>query len=131
MRLRVVDASALVELLLATRKGDRVDAALGGELCAAPELVHVEVISTLARLVRVSHIGDEDADGAVTAFARMPVTLVSHAQLTQHAWGLRNRVRVTDAFYIACAKKLDCPLITCDGRLTRAPLPGVSMVHVN
>ena len=46
------------------------------------------------------------------------------------AWALRDRVRITDAFYVACAKTLDAELVTRDGALSRAPLPDIAIRYV-
>ncbi|MBA2420226.1 MAG: type II toxin-antitoxin system VapC family toxin [Thermoleophilaceae bacterium] len=36
-------------------------------------------------------------------------------------WELREKVSAYDASYIALAELLDCPLLTADARLSRAP----------
>ena len=130
-RLKVVDASAVVELLLRTPKGIRVESRIVGEPLVAPELLHVEVVSAIARFVRADAVSVEDADKAIATFARTRITLMPQLELVAGAWQLRDRVRVTDAFYVVCAKRHGAALVTCDGRLTRAPLPGITidLVH--
>jgi predicted nucleic acid-binding protein len=125
----VVDASAVVDVLLETGRGQRVAARLDDTL-VAPELLYVEVCSALARLVRADAIEKRDADLAVRRVVRMPVTPMSNSLLTARAWQLRERVRMADAFYAACAMVFGAPLLTTDTRLGAAPLPGVTITVV-
>lgn len=126
----VIDASALVELLLRTPRGAQVATALATGDAAAPELLDVEVLSTLARLVRGKIISDREASLAGTTLPRAAVTRLSHPPLVARVWELRDRVRIADGFYVACAERLGMPLVTVDARLARAPLPGVSILLV-
>jgi predicted nucleic acid-binding protein len=125
----VVDASAVVDVLLETGRGRRV-AALLDDALVAPELLYVEVCSALARLVRANAIDKRDGDLAMRRAVRMPVTPMSNALLASRAWQLRERVRVSDAFYAACALAFAAPLLTTDARLGAAPLPGVTVTVV-
>lgn len=129
--MKVIDASALVEILLGSAKGERVGAALRGDQVAAPELLSVEVTSTLARLVRAEELDRSDAAQAVQTFARTKIKFVGHRELVAPAWALRDRIRISDAFYVASARRLRAPLVTCDGRLKRAPLPGITITLVS
>ena len=43
--------------------------------------------------------------------------------MLQRAYELRATVTVYDAVYVALAEALDCPLLTADARLARAPGP--------
>jgi predicted nucleic acid-binding protein len=125
-----IDASALLELLLQTPKAAQVTAAISGGDVAAPELIDVEVLSALARLVRGNHVAEADATAAARLLTRVAVTRVSHPLLASRVWQLRDRVRVADGFYVACAERRKTPLVTADARLARAPLPGVSILLV-
>ena len=42
----------------------------------------------------------------------MPVTRIPHRPLVERAWRLRNQVRISDAFYVACAELVDGSLLT-------------------
>ena len=43
--------------------------------------------------------------------------------LLGRVWGLRENVSAYDGTYVALAESLDCPLVTADARLGRAPGP--------
>lgn len=90
----------------------------------------VESSSALHRLVRARVLTGAEADVAVSLVAAMPVRLVTHELLLGEAWRLRHAVRMADAFYLACARRLDAPLLTSDARLARSGVPGVTVTLV-
>ena len=126
----VIDASALVELLLNTTRARAVNQAIGTTDMVAPDVVNFEVLSTLRRLERTGKLSaqlatqaiDDLADAAVNRFPTLPLLPV--------AWRLRANVTASDAFYVALARDLGCALVTGDLRLSRAPKLGVSLVTV-
>ena len=115
----VVDASAVIEMLLRTRRGETVAQHVVAETIAAPELLDVEVASALARLERAGTLSQLEAKTAVRLFTRLPVRRVSHAFLIRRAWAARSQLRMTDAFYVAASEWVGAPLLTCDARLGR------------
>lgn len=128
----VVDASALVDVLARTPRGDRVTKHLATEEpVVAPELVDVEVLSALARLQRAGAVGAATADRGVALLASMPMRRISHTHLTDEVWQLREHVRIADAFYLACARVVGGTLLTTDARLGRAPVPEVTVTVVS
>ena len=116
----VVDASAAVEYLLRTPLGVAVAELLDGASLAAPELLDAEVVSVLRREVLGGRLDDARAEKAVEYLAHWPVDRVSHRELGRLAWRYRYNVGAYDAFYVAVARGLGVPLLTADGRLTRA-----------
>jgi predicted nucleic acid-binding protein len=119
----VLDASAVVELLLDTVTGRRVamlieDAALG---LHAPHLLDVEVVSVLRRFVRDGSLDEEEAQAAIGDLLALDLERHSHEALLERAWDLRANVTTYDAVYVALAEALDATLLTCDRRLARAP----------
>ena len=50
--------------------------------------------------------------------------------LTDRIWELRDNLTAYEATYAAVAEALDCPLLTTDGRLARAPGIRCSVVLV-
>lgn len=118
----VIDASAVVDLVLDRPQGDRVAAVMRQhDVTCAPELILVEAASALWRLVRSGHIpAGEAAHLALRRINRMPTRLIGHRQLVVGAWDDRQFLRISDAFYVACARQLDVPLLTTDQRMARA-----------
>lgn len=125
----VVDASALVEILLVTSRGAAVADAVAGSDMLAPDMINAEVLSVLRRLEHVGRLSAERARAAVGDLGLAPVTRMLTSPLLSSAWELRANVSAYDGLYVALAA-LDCPLITGDFRLARAPGLGLATVVV-
>jgi predicted nucleic acid-binding protein len=119
----VVDASALLEFLLQTPLGARVETRLFRDHVEfhAPHLADVEVTQGLRRLVRLGEVSQERAADAIADLADLDLHRHSHVGLVARAWKLRENVTAYDAMYIALAEALDAPVVTCDGPLGKAP----------
>ncbi len=117
----VVDASCAIEVLLGTEAARKIETRWreGGAL-HAPEVVDLEVLQVLRRLVAAREISDDRATIAVGALERLPLRRWSHGPLRQRAWALRANLTAYDAAYVALAERLRCPLLTRDARLARA-----------
>ena len=119
----VLDASALVELLLGTSQGHTIagritDPRLG---LHTPHLADVEVAQALRRYVREGALDAVSAASALADLRALDLERHSHEPLLDRVWALRENVTAYDAVYVALAEALDAPLLTCDGRLARAP----------
>jgi predicted nucleic acid-binding protein len=119
----VLDASAVVELLLDTAVGRRVgilieDPALGLHV---PHLLDVEVISVLRRYAREGLIGDAEAEAAIEDLLALDLQRHSHEGLLERAWTLRKNTTAYDAVYVALAEALSATLVTCDTKLAKSP----------
>jgi predicted nucleic acid-binding protein len=119
----VLDASALVELILDTQTGQLVAGRIAdpAEGLHVPHLADVEVVQALRRFVRE---GDIDADAAAVAlddFRALDLQRHAHEPLLERVWELRKNMTAYDAVYVALAEGLDTILITCDRRLAHAP----------
>jgi predicted nucleic acid-binding protein len=121
----VLDASTAVNALIPGALRAVSLRAIGSEDFAAPALIDSEVASALARLERARRLTGAEADAALTVWADLDVERVDLPQLLPQAWGLRHRIQLTDAFYVVLARALECPLLTCDGKLARAGIPGL------
>lgn len=119
----VLDASAVVELLLATEIGRAVAARIGdpGLSLHAPHLLDVEVAQALRRYVRGGDLDDEAAAAALEDLRSLDLARHSHEPLLERVWALRENLTAYDAVYVALAEALDTTVLTCDGRLRRAP----------
>ena len=127
----ILDASAALELLLATPTGAIVERHLrAADHRMAPELIDVEVLHALRRLVAATVLSEDDGRTAVGRLARMPVTRIPHAPLLTDAWRLRHNLSAYDAIYVALARATNLGLLTLDRRLAAAPGLGVSVTVV-
>lgn len=118
----VVDAGVLVTALADDgTDGDLARARLRGEILAAPELVDLEVLSVLRRLVRGGQLPVRRAEQALADLMALPLERVPHRQLLPRCWALRDNLTVYDASYVALAETLGALLLTADARLSRAP----------
>jgi predicted nucleic acid-binding protein len=118
----VVDASAMVELLLRTAAAPSIQARMFGshEELHAPQLIDVEVAQVLRRYVLA---GELDADHGRTLLADLalfPMRRHPHQFLLQRIWGLRDNLSAYDATYVALAEALDAALLSDDRRLVTA-----------
>ena len=126
----VIDASALVEIVLRTMLGEVVAGTIRDRNLIAPELIDAEVLSTLRRGVLADTVPETDAAAAVQRLINAPITRHSHSALVTEAWRYRHNVSAYDAFYLALARKHELPLITVDARLSRAPVTNVAIINL-
>ena len=119
----VLDASALVELILDTPTGQLVAARIAdpAEDLHAPHLADIEVVQALRRYVREGEIDASAAAVALDDFRALDLQRYAHEPLLERVWELRKNLTAYDAVYVALAEVLDSILLTCDGPLSRAP----------
>jgi predicted nucleic acid-binding protein len=117
----VVDASVLAPALADDgADGDRVRERLRGEQLVAPELVDLEVLSTLRRAARGGHLDERRSGQALDDLAALPLRRVSHRALLPRVWELRDNLTAYDAAYVALAEALNALLVTADGAMEKA-----------
>lgn len=119
----VVDASALLEFLLQTPVGARVEARLfrDEDDIHAPHLVDVEVAQGLRRLVRGGEVSPVRAAEALVDLGDLDLHRHPHLDLLTRAWKLRENLTVYDAMYVVLAEALGATVITCDEAIGSAP----------
>jgi predicted nucleic acid-binding protein len=116
----VLDASVLVDILAGTELADLVRARLTRAVMHAPAHIDVEVLSAIGRLHRADSLDKEQAQIALDALSRLPITRHPLPELLHGAWARRDYLRLTDALYAELAEQLHAPLLTTDPRLARA-----------
>lgn len=118
--MRVVDAGAVVELLVGRLDPDR----LGQEELAAPHLIDSEVTQVLRGLVRRAALTVKQAERAMDGFSRLMLSRFPADWLRPRMWELRHNLSAYDATYVALAELTDATaLLTTDARLVTAPGP--------
>jgi len=121
----VVDASAIAELVLARPAAEEIERHIAAHRYAmhAPQLLDIEVLSALRRVVASGEASSLRAAEAVTDLLDLPVERYPHDGLVPRAWELRDNFSAYDAVYLALAEALlegGVPLLTADTRLARA-----------
>ena len=118
----VVDASALLEVLLRTSAAKAVEDRLFGlrETLHAPHLVDLEVAQVIRRYAAANQIDGERGRAALVNLADFPIQRYPHSILLRRIWDLRSNLTAYDAAYVALAEALGAPLLTRDRRLASA-----------
>ncbi len=119
----VLDASAVVELLLNTKTGRVVAERLADPAIDlhAPHLLDVEVTQVLRRYVRDGTLTPREAAATLVDLRALDIERYGHEALLDRVWALRENLTAYDAVYVALAEALGTTLLTCDRRLARAP----------
>ncbi|HUI15884.1 MAG TPA: type II toxin-antitoxin system VapC family toxin [Xanthobacteraceae bacterium] len=119
----VIDASALLEILLRTPSAQAVETRLFEEprqTMHAPHLLDVEVAQVLRRYAAMGEIDDQRGAEALADLADFPIRRYPHDFLLTRVWTLRNNFTAYDAVYVALAEALNARLLTRDQRLAAA-----------
>ncbi len=118
----VVDASAVIEVLLRTPAADAVESRLfaPGQTLHAPHLLDIEVAQVIRRYAARGEIDGERGRLALDDLGDLRMQRYPHDFLLPRVWALRNNITAYDAVYIALAEALDAVLLTRDHRLAAA-----------
>lgn len=119
----VIDASAMIELLLRTPRAARIAARLATPRVTihAPHLLDLEVLSALRALEARKVLATADATKAINDLLAAQLVRYPHDALLARTWALRGNLTAYDAAYVALAERLAAPLLTCDAQLAAAP----------
>jgi len=123
--LAVVDASALVAFYAADdpRRAKITARLAAGDALFAPAHLDAEIVSALRGLGRANPLLRAAVPRALGHLAAIPIRRMPLAPLLQRIWDLRDTLSAYDAAYVALAERLNGPLITCDGKLSKASGP--------
>jgi predicted nucleic acid-binding protein len=118
----VVDASALLEVLLRTPAANAVEDRIFApqQTLHAPHLLDVEVAQVVRRYAAHGEIDSARGRMALSDLADLSLRRYPHDFLLPRIWDLRNNLTAYDAAYVALAEVLDIPLLTRDRRLAAA-----------
>lgn len=116
---RVVDASALIDLLLGRALDEQARAWFADEDVTwhAPDIVGVEITSVLGRLTLADECTTHRARAALEDFYDLGLTFHFSLDLLDVALSLHGSISAYDAVYVALAMALPAPLVTADRRL--------------
>ncbi len=111
----VVDASALVDVLLGGELGAAVASRLVGHRLHTPAHADAEVLSALGRLHRGDQIPASAVELMLVRLAASPMQRHPLAGLLAGAWGRRHNLCLADAVYVELAASRYVSLITTEG----------------
>ena len=119
----VLDASAVIEWLLWTSRGIRIDQRLFAKPVTlhTPHLLDVEVAQVLRRYARDGIITVQRGQEALEDLSDLYLHRYPHDFLMQRVWELRSNLTAYDAVYVALAEVINAPLVTCDAKIASAP----------
>lgn len=122
MNFVVADASALVEYLLGSLRGNDVSPVIEDPDANvhAPALCDVEVASALRGLLLARQIDYRRACDALADYQALPLTRHLHGPFLERVLNMRDNFSAYDAVYVALAEALDASLVTCDAALAKA-----------
>lgn len=125
----VVDASLLVAALVDSGKeGKGAESAVTEGYPAGPELVLAEASNILRRLEQSGEISRLEANIAHGDLLRLDLELFPFAPFADRVWELRHNLTSYDAWYVALAEALDCPLVTLDRKLGQSSGPRCKII---
>jgi predicted nucleic acid-binding protein len=115
----VIDASAVIELLLNSPAGARIAQRIfvEGESLHVPHVVDLEVAQVIRRYVFSKQLTEERALQALEDFSDLPFHRYAHFDFIPRIWELRVSLTAYDAAYVSLAEALDSTLLTCDMKL--------------
>jgi predicted nucleic acid-binding protein len=118
----VVDASALLEVLLRTSRVEAIESRFfdRSEPLHSPHLLDVEVAQVIRRYTMRGALDVVRAQAALDDLADFPIQRHSHGFLLRRVWDLRANLTAYDAIYVALAETLEATLLTHDRRLATA-----------
>ncbi len=120
----VLDASALLAALVDSGSaGTWAESLIESNELAAPEILLAETTNILRRLELGGEIDPLHADWAQESLLQLNIQLFPYLPFADRIWALRQNVTSYDAWYVAVAEALGCPLATLDKKLASASGP--------
>jgi len=116
----IIDASAMVDLLVGSPHGVPIDERLRGNALHVPAHFDAEVFSALGRLERAGELTARQVEERIGYLKEAPIKRHLLASLLNGAWKRRHNLRLVDALYVELANQLESPIITTDARLAAA-----------
>lgn len=116
----IIDASAMVDLLVGSPVAAAVEHRLRGHDLHVPAHFDAEVLAALGRLQRAGELTVRQVTTRVQRVSAAPLQRHLLAPLLGGAWKLRHNLRMVDALYVELASRLDAPVVTTDARLAAA-----------
>ena len=127
--LKVVDASAMIDVLSGTQRRAKLLPIFDDDLLA-PALLISEVYSFLKRMEATRRLSRRDAEQIAHALQQAPIEYLPTWPYAEQMWNWRDNLSPYDSSYVALADDLGAPLITTDSRLGRAAANLVTVISI-
>jgi len=125
----VIDASAIVDLILGGELGDAVYRRIFGNELHAPAHIDAEVLSAFGRMNRAGSKSDRDTLENLNEFLGAPISRHAIGDLLIGAWSRRDNLSLKDAIYVELSQKLTMQIITTDKAM--ASIRNAEVISVN
>lgn len=115
----VVDAAAMIELLMRSTAGLMVETLIARDTACAPHLLDPEVLHRVVTMGKHGQLDRSEVHSGVADLRDAPIVRVDHRPLLVTAARFAAAMSGYDALYAALAHETDATLVTADGRLAR------------
>ena len=86
-----------------------------------PHLIDTEIANAVRGHVRRAELDEDSGWEILHTFRWLGITRHGTFSMLDRVWDLRHNLSADDAAYVALAEALQCPLVTGDARISRAP----------
>lgn len=114
----VIDASALIEILLKDETAAKSRRLLSHDLFA-PAILIPETVNALKKSARLKLVTKAIAREKIAYLSLLPIDLVPMQRLALEIWQLSDSLSAYDACYVSLAMQLEHTLITNDRKLAK------------
>ncbi|NQT86894.1 type II toxin-antitoxin system VapC family toxin [bacterium] len=116
----VIDASAILAVIVAEPERDRIVEMTDGQSLVAPGSVPWEIGNAFSSMLKQKRLGLEEAKQGLSIFESVPIRYLAvdleNALSIAHA----HKLYAYDAYFLDCASRHAVPLLTLDRVLSRA-----------
>lgn len=88
----------------------------------------METVNILRRMELTGRVSPTEASLLQARIMGLDLQLFPFAPFAERVWALRHNLTCYDAWYVAIAEAIGCPLVTLDRRLSLAPGPTCRIV---
>ena len=115
----IVDASAILAVLLDEERKDVVIQATQGAVLVAPSCLEYEIGNALTALIKRDRIQISDAVKTYIEFCKIPIRFESPDIPSSIIIAGKNNMYAYDAYYLSCSERMNLPLLTLDNNLKK------------
>lgn len=127
----VVDASAVLAVIVSEPERSVVLEVTMGQSLVAPDSLRWEIGNAFSAMLKRSRISLQQAQQGYDSYKQMPIRSVEVNIRNALEIAHQCKLYAYDAYFIECAQRYNCPLLTLDRTLRRASIEaGVNIVEL-